>query len=314
MDDFFAAMRLSALLDGDLEGPEKERVEKAIHESPKLRVAYSRMMTAVELVRSQGNLALPEDLEQRILDRLRSDGAMGTPWADRAPSRRVLVAVTALLGGIGLMWAQWPAPSPVSDALLPEETSLEATIVETTAAPDPAALPSEARAEELRRERTAARDEAMSRARDRAQSKKIKRPRPGRPVPTPGFVATAPTTPVPKWEDALEEATASLVEPMDRAPERTTLRLYPSNPDALYVLDGWVAHTQGEMKIGSRGLRMFSSEDNFARLQITLPGAGLTTFLDQLHGLGAVHQVVPPPPSAATEQTVSLDMEIQYQP
>ena len=314
MDDFFAAMRLSALLDGDLEGSEKDRVEKAIHESPKLRVAYSRMMTAVELVRSQGNLTPPEDLEQRILDRLRADGAMGTPWADRAPSRRLVVALAALLGGVGLVWAQWPAPSPVSDALLPEEASLGATVAEITETPSPAALPSEERTKALQRERTAARDEAMNRARDRAHAKEIKRPRPGRPVPTPGFVASAPTTPVPKWEDALEEATASLVEPMDRAPERTTLRLYPSKPDALYVLDGWVAHTRGEMKIGSRGLRMFSSEDNFARLQIILPGAGLATFLDQLHGLGAVHQVVPPPASAESEQTVSLDMEIQYQP
>ncbi len=314
MDDFFAAMRLSALLDGDLEGSEKDRVEKAIHESPKLRVAYSRMMTAVELVRSQGNLAPPEDLEQRILDRLRADGAMGTAWADRAPSRRVMVAVAALVGGLGLVWAQWPAPSPVSDALLPEEAPPGATVAAGSAAPTPTASTKEERTEEMLRERSAARDEAMNRARDRAQAKEIKRPRPGRPVPTPGFVAAAPTTPVPKWEDAMEEASASLVEPMDRAPERTTLRLYPSKPDALYVLDGWVAHTRGEMKIGSRGLRMFSSEDNFARLQITLPGAGLATFLDQLHGLGAVHQVVPPPSTAASEQTVSLDMEIQYQP
>jgi cell division septation protein DedD len=310
MDDFFAAMRLSALLDGDLEGSEKDVVERAIHESPKLRVAYSRMMTAVELVRSQGNLAPPEDLEQRILDRLRSDGAMGTAWADRAPSRRVLVAVAALLGGLGLVWAQWPAPSPVSDAPLPEEASPSTAVTPETTTPSPTAVPKE----ELLRERSAARDDAMNRARDRAHAKEIKRPRPGRPVPTPGYVAAAPTTPVPKWEDAMEEASASLVEPMDRAPERTTLRLYPSKPDALYVLDGWVAHTRGEMKIGSRGLRVFSSEDNFARLQITLPGAGLATFMDQLHGLGAVHQVVPPPPSAASEQTVSLDMEIQYQP
>ena len=75
-----------------------------------------------------------------------------------------------------------------------------------------------------------------------------------------------------------------------------------------------MAHTRGETRVGSRGLRVFSSEDNFARLQITLPGAGLSTFLEQLNGLGAVHQVVPPPPSAATEETVSLDMEVQYQP
>jgi hypothetical protein len=226
----------------------------------------------------------------------------------------VVVAVAALLVGIGLVWAQWPAPSPVSDALLPEEALPEAMATAPSVDPHPATLPSEARSEELQRERTAARNEAMSRARERANAKEIRRPKPGRPVPTPGFVAAAPTVPVPLWEDELEEATASLVEPMDRAPERTTLRLYPSKPDALYVLDGWVAHTRGEMKIGSRGLRVFSSEDNFARLEITLPGANLDTFLDQLHGLGAVHQVVPPPSSAATEQTVSLDMEIQYQP
>ena len=59
MDDFFAAMRLSALLDNTLDDDEKAQVEAAIRQSPRLRVQYSRMMTAVELIRSQGSADPP---------------------------------------------------------------------------------------------------------------------------------------------------------------------------------------------------------------------------------------------------------------
>ena len=300
MDDFFAAMRLSALLDGELEGEEKIRVEQAIRDRPRLRVQYSRMMTAVELVRSQGNMTAPDILEQKILDRLRADGMMGTTWVDRAPSRRTVTAVAAALLAIVLIWAQWPKPLPVSDELLPEETKVVAKAPQE----EKIKRPSPAPAIDVRRP---------------SERRKTLTPTspPPRPKATTREKSTAPPLvhpEVPLWEDEFLEPPTDFLEPLEIEPESTTIRLYPNKPDALYVLDGWVAHTGGSMNAGSRGLRVCSNEDNYAFARILIPGTALSTLLDQLQGLGPLHQAVPPPPDAATQDNVTLEIELQYQP
>jgi len=304
MDDFFAAMRLSALLDGDLEGEEKALVEQAIRQSPRLRVQYSRMMTAVELVRSQGDMTAPDNLEQKILDRLRADGMMGTTWADRAPSRRTMTATAAVFASMGLIWAQWPEPVPISDALLPEETKTVAKVPKKEKVRMPAPAP------------------AIDVRRPAEKKQKITKASPP-PKPKPKPKATTRRKPsstrrviteVPLWEDEYRDPPTDLPEPAELAPQPAEYRLYPANPDALKVLNGWVSHAGGSMDCGPRGLRDFNNEDNYAVARISLPGSAVTTLIDFMNGLGPLNNVVPIPDEASLQESVSLKIELQYKP
>ena len=90
MNEFFATNRLSAYIDGELPEAEMAEVEKAIRENPSIRAEYSRMMNAVELLRSQGPTKAPEGFSQRLEARLSVEKAPKPrlSWLP-APLRRV---------------------------------------------------------------------------------------------------------------------------------------------------------------------------------------------------------------------------------
>ncbi|MEE2751365.1 MAG: hypothetical protein VX519_08035 [Myxococcota bacterium] len=310
MDDFFAAMRLSALLDNTLEEEEKTQVEQAIRESPRLRVQYSRMMTAVELVRSQGNADPPAILEQKILDRLRSDGTLKAPWSEHLPTRKTLLIAGAVVAVIGLTWWSWPRTPQTAMSPLPEEESLEEALATPVELKESPVLPT-APPEVVRMKKKAA-----------PTKKPSFKPVPANtPVATPAPAATpAPvatpsrTTPkairgvVPQWEDEAEELP---IPEAEIGSGITRLRLFPTQTNALYELEQWASQQGISLNTPARTL---STEDNLARLKFTATGGQIVDLLNTLQRLGPLHQVEPPDAHLGEATSVPVEIEVQYQP
>jgi len=306
MDDFFAAMRLSALLDNTLDADEKVLVEQAIRESPRLRVQYSRMMTAVELVRSQGNADPPEILEQKILDRLRSDGTLKAPWSKHLPKRQTLLIAGAVVAGVSLAWWSWPRTPQTAVSPLPEEEPLEQALAPPVNLKESPVLPT-------------APPEVVRMKRKPAPTKKPSfKPAPiTKPAPTsaPTPVSNPTRTPpkpirgsVPQWEDEAEELPIPAVE---MGSGITRLRLFPTETDALYELDNWASQQGITLDTPPRTL---STEDNLARLELTLTGGQIVDLLNTLERLGPLHQVEPPDAHLSETASVPVEIEVQYQP
>ena len=80
MNEFFASNRLSAYIDGELSESEMAEVERAIRENPTVRAEYSRMMNAIELVRNQGVVEVPQGFRARLDARLAVERMPQARW------------------------------------------------------------------------------------------------------------------------------------------------------------------------------------------------------------------------------------------
>jgi len=303
MDDFFAAMRLSALLDNTLEEEEKAKVEQAIRESPRLRVQYSRMMTAVELVRSQGNAEPPPILEQKILDRLRADGTLKAPWSEHVPKRSTLLATAAVLAMCGFTWWSWPRTPQTPVSPLPEEETIEQALATPVEEVEESPVLPTAPPEVVRMKKKAA-----PKHKPPLPKAKVTRGQNASPKPTALQAPKAIQGVVPQWED---EAKTLPVPEAEVGSGITRLRLFPTQTDALFELEEW-ASGQG-ISLNSRA-RTLSTEDNLARLEFSTTGAQLTDLLNILQGLGPLHQVEPPRAHLDETTMVPVEIEVQYQP
>jgi len=79
---FFAINRLSAYIDGELPDHEAAAVEQAIAEDPSVRDEYTRMLSAVELLRNHGPVEAPPHLHAAILAKVADEpDPVGGFWA-----------------------------------------------------------------------------------------------------------------------------------------------------------------------------------------------------------------------------------------
>ena len=109
MKEFFATNRLSAYIDGQLSDAEMAEVEKSIRENPSVRSEYNRMLHAVELVRTQGPLPVPEGFRERLEARLALERAPKPRlnWLP-APLRRLPIEAIGLAMPVGRPGAALP--------------------------------------------------------------------------------------------------------------------------------------------------------------------------------------------------------------
>ena len=292
MDEFFAENRLSAYIDNELPPEERPTLETSIRENPRLRVKYSRMLTAVELVRDKAAVSAPPGLEERVLDRLKHEGLLQGRWRRLRTTIFLSLLLVATVATATLNWiVQERAGHILSGEEMENDLPL-GTVLLPTVDMDENKAPKEP-VEEAPRAPTA---------------------------PPTTDAAEATTHPVfegdmENWEeefaldDPVEEEDPSLFIREDRD-LLGSYRLYPEDPEALTILHNEIVELGGEMRVGGRGVRRLSREDNFARVQLRLPEAGLAQLVSLLQQLGLLHQVQPP----AESPEVLLQIEVQFRP
>ncbi len=98
MDDFFVRNRLSAYLDGELPTSEAREVEAALARNPALRAEYEQLRDLVEQLRSEGPIAAPARLRNRLTERLAAEAMPSAwrRWLPRVPLEAVALAAVAL--------------------------------------------------------------------------------------------------------------------------------------------------------------------------------------------------------------------------
>jgi hypothetical protein len=298
MDEFFAENRLSAYIDNELPPEERPTLETSIRENPRLRVKYSRMLTAVELVRDKAAVSAPPGLEERVLDRLKHEGLLQGRWRRLRTTIFLSLLLVATVATATLNWiVQERAGHILSGEDMENDLPLGTVLLPTG---------------------------------DMEENKAPEEPAEEAPTapaaPPTTDAAEATTHPVfegdmENWEeeyaldDPEEEGEGEGEgEPVFIAEEDRDLlgsyRLYPENPDALRILNNEIVELGGEMRVGGRGLRRLSREDNFARIQLRLPEEGLAQLVTLLQQLGLLHQVQPP----AESPVVLLQIEVQFRP
>ena len=295
MDEFFAENRLSAYIDDELLPEERPGLEASIRENPRLRVKYSRMLTAVELVREKAPVSAPPGLEERILDRLKHEGLLQGRWRRL---RMTVILSLLLLATVATAALHWMVQERRGHVLSAEE--MERNLPLGTVL-----LPS------------VDIDENSETSADPVETAPLA---PTAPPTTDAAEATthpALEVDVPNWEEefALDEPVETETDPTAFIAEEDlellgSYRLYPQDQNALRILNDEVVELGGEMRVGGRGLRRLSRDDSFARIQLRLPEEGLAQLVSLLQQLGLLHQVQPP----AESPEVFLQIEVQYRP
>jgi len=339
MDDFFARIRLSAYLDGELTDAEMAEVARALEEQPELRAAYGELRAAVELVRRHGPVQAPARLHAAVMREVEAE-PRARRWFARlvAPLGRfpgqalgiALVAAAVLLVVLqGPMEGQpEPAPPPAPEP----ERAAAAPAGGPDVAPGAAEAPAEAPAEQVQ---AAPADLTKG---DLGPDAKIGaggygaagtksasvRPKDASAVPIEDLGARkGGATYVPEWDKEQEAApagAASGTEARAAADAEAALfsfRLTPSSPDVLRrlvalaeKLDGRALDAQGQ----PLDPYLLTIERNHARVVLVLPASGLENLETYLKSLGGLVTVVADQERLYREDAVRVEVEVLYEP
>ena len=350
MKEFFATNRLSAYIDGQLSDAEMAEVEKSIRENPSVRSEYNRMLHAVELVRNQGPVSVPEGFRERLEARLAVERApkprlrwLPAPLR-RLPLEAIGLAMAAILvvsviqrdpasEGESAEEAETVAKEEANTPLSTEERpavhqnvmgSPDSEAGESAAAEPPLSEASGA-------ERSARQKEAVVRSPESASVSKGKQAQAEAPgmgiLPQlqdgSGSTSAAPADETVDWEDQYQEAggAAALAEMETSLPSVSMgpvrYRLYPKSSEVLWQIQR-IAERYGAQLQKSNGASMapysMTTEMNYANLKLRMSPQRMESFVTALRELGAMSLVEQEETRLYGGGMMELELEVQFEP
>ena len=345
MKEFFATNRLSAYIDGQLSDAEMAEVEKSIRENPSVRSEYNRMLHAVELVRNQGPVPVPEGFRDRLEARLALEKApqprlrwLPTPLR-RLPLEAIGLAMAAILV-VSVIQRDPATDSETPETLAKEEApptpspeeppavqegvnmDLESDEVELSAAP----LSESSRVEGSGKGKEAA---VQRRAIPPASTGKAsEEPQTGMGI-LPQLQGSAGSAEAPSeegsvdWEDQYKEAgsvsslseTEASLPAVSMGPVR--YRLYPKSSEILWQIQR-LAERYGAQLQKTNGTSMapysMTTESNYANLKLRMSPQRMESFVAALRKLGAMSLVEQEETRLYGGGMMELELEVQYEP
>jgi hypothetical protein len=337
MNAFFATNRLSAYIDGELPEAEMAEVEKAIRDNPSVRAEYSRMMNAVELLRSQGPSQAPDGFAERLEARLALEkmprakmGWLPAPLR-RIPMEALGLAMAALL--VVTLIQRDPTPQ-VLDADKEEMLAKEKKPAPPPAPPEEdrdaeAALgvgtASQVEKPKMSKEQVARRKDELPQ-RTVTISKKGRQANPAKQEAVPESTVDYAEEPMMEggvfnWEEEYEEALGVNTAQSNTGPTVTIgpvrYRLYPKSAEVLWQI-AKLAKRFGARLTTSNGRTAspfsMTTEKNYANLKLQMSPARLEAFVAALHDLGAMTLVQQDETRLYSGGMMELELEIQFEP
>ena len=334
MNEFFASNRLSAYIDGELSESEMAEVERAIRENPTVRAEYSRMMNAIELVRNQGVVEVPQGFRARLDARLAVERMPQARWRwipsplRRMPLEAFGLACAALLVVFLIQRepptaetqenvevetvAQESEPSFEEDT--PTEESETAGVLLETLEKKP--VVEKARKKEsakVRKKGQVSKDRKSAPKKKELQEKNI------------GVADFSKSDPLPdlgiNWEDDYEQAGGTRGHGKSKKEEEASrnprYRLNVVESDVLWQLEK-LASKFGAQLLSSSGRKIspesMTTENNYKNIRVKIQGNQLTGFAAALQDLGAITLVHAGGDQLYGGGDIVLELGIQYEP
>ena len=347
MKEFFATNRLSAYIDGQLSDAEMAEVEKSIRENPSVRSEYNRMLHAVELVRNQGPLPVPEGFRERLEARLALERAPKPrlkwlpPPLRRLPIEAIGLAMAAILV-VSVIQRDPATDAETPETLAKEETTppqppdepqavqegvnidLESNEVELSAAEEPLAEGSGVQESSKGKEGAVRRRVSPPSSR----SKDAEDPQTGMGV-LPRLQGSSGNTDATleedavDWEDQYEEAGGvSSMSEMEASLPAVNMgpvryRLYPKSSEVLWQIQR-LAERFGAQVQKANGTNMapysMTTESNYANLKLRMSPQRMESFVAALRGLGAMSLVEQEETRLYGGGMMELELEVQFEP
>ena len=349
MKEFFATNRLSAYIDGQLSDAEMAEVEKSIRENPAVRSEYNRILHAVELVRHQGPVPVPEGFRERLDARLAVERAPRARlrWLP-APLRRLpMEAIGLAMAAILVVGVIQRDPTIDSESAEEPETLAKEEVMDPPGAEEPPIVQEGVNMElEAERAELSAADASVSEGLSErsASTKEAAMQRRAVPPPTKGkesedsqvgmgvlpqlqdgagSVGTVSQDEIIDWEDQYQEAggSASLRGLEDNS---TTVnmgpvryRLYPKSAEVLWQIQR-LAERYGAQLQKTNGTEMapysMTTESNYANLKLRMSPQRMESFVAALRELGAMSLVQQEETRLYGGGMMELELEVQFEP
>jgi negative regulator of sigma E activity len=336
MKEFFATNRLSAYIDGELSDAEMAEVEKSIRENPSVRAEYSRMLNAVELLRSQGPVEAPEGFSERLAALLATEPLprSRTRWIPKPFRHLPLEAFGLAIAAVLVVFLIQRGPAEENQ----EDGQSELVVQEDPV--EPSETPSESKEPEVVQEELAASlENSQQRVPAEAATKKERVVRtpvlpkdptesssvPSRANTEAGGASGAEAAPLEEvgamdWEEQFAEAGSTKGErysgpTVAMGPVR--YRLFPKSSEILWQIER-LAQLYGARLMKSAGGKLspfsMTTEENYANLKIQMSPERMEAFVAALQDLGAMSLVRQDDTRLYGGGMMELELEVQYEP
>ena len=336
MKEFFATNRLSAYIDGELSDAEMAEVEKSIRENPSVRAEYSRMLNAVELLRTQGPIEAPEGFAERLEALLATEPLprSRTRWLPR-PLRNIPMEALGLAFAAVLV-VFLIQRGPVEDSQDAEKPDMLVQEDLTVEEPKEAEVDNSVRSVEESAASMEASEEASIEEVRNAKERVVRAPvlpkeqseRPPQAESSPAIVdlgsnsesASLEEVGAMDWEEQFQEAGSGKGEnysgpTVSMGPVR--YRLFPKSAEILWQIER-LAQLYGARLMKSTGgqLSPFSmtTEQNYANLKLQMSPDRMEAFVGALQDLGAMRLVPQDETRLYGGGMMELELEVQYEP
>ena len=337
MKEFFATNRLSAYIDGELSDAEMAEVEKSIRENPTVRAEYSRMLNAVELLRSQGPVEAPQGFAERLGALLATEPLPRSRrrWIPRPLRTIPMEALGLALAAILVVFVIQRGPQEEVQEDEQSELLVQENPKETSQTPSE---PSQA---EATQEELAASLESGKQSVEEAPSKRKEQIVRAPVVPQEPKETQISREPASRdamrsraeadsleevgamdWEEQFEEAGSASAKAESYSGPTVAMgpvryRLFPKSGEILWEIQR-LAQRYGARLMKSTGGKLspfsMTTEQNYANLKIQMSPERMENFVAALQELGAMSLVRQDDTRLYGGGMMELELEVQYEP